>query len=188
MEFHCRSRQDAKKRGIMWFLAYMDEDTRNNQVVVVGIDHFWLYINTILSHLSPHPNTPPIPQLNTKPKLKTMASMLIKMACVVLACMVVLAPHAEATITCGQVVSTLIPCLTYLRNGGAPAPSCCAGVRSLNSAARTTPDRKTACGCLKNSYKSNPGINSANAASLPSKCGVNIPYKISPNTDCSKVQ
>lgn len=154
--------------------------------MVVGIDHFWLYINTILSTPFSSPNHISNPQVTTKPKHKKMASMLIKLACVVLVCMVVFAPHAEAAITCGRVVSTLIPCLNYLRQGGAPAPACCNGVRSLNAAARTTADRKTACGCLKNSYNSNPGINSANAASLPSKCGVNIPYKISPNTDCSR--
>ncbi|KAM0050548.1 putative plant non-specific lipid-transfer protein/Par allergen [Helianthus debilis subsp. tardiflorus] len=114
------------------------------------------------------------------------ASMLMKMACVVVACMVVLAPHAEAALTCGTVVSSLIPCLPYLRSGGMPSPSCCGGVKRLNGAANNSADRKTACGCLKNAYSSNPGINSGNAASLPSKCGVNIPYKISPNTDCSK--
>ncbi|MFS7901541.1 putative plant lipid transfer protein/Par allergen [Helianthus anomalus] len=116
------------------------------------------------------------------------ASMSMKMACVVVACMVVLAPHAEAALTCGSVAGSLIPCLTYLRAGGAPPPACCAGVKRLNSAASNSADRKIACGCLKTAYQSNPGINSANAASLPSKCGVNIPYKISPNTDCSKVR
>ncbi|KAI7747988.1 hypothetical protein M8C21_027912 [Ambrosia artemisiifolia] len=117
-----------------------------------------------------------------------MASMLMKMACVVMAYMVVLAPHAEAAITCGKVVSSLLPCLGYLQSRGALTPACCNGVKSLNTAANNSADRKTACGCLKNAYKSNPGINQGNAASLPSKCGVNIPYKISPNTDCSKVQ
>ncbi|KAM0006269.1 Non-specific lipid-transfer protein [Helianthus debilis subsp. tardiflorus] len=71
---------------------------------------------------------------------------------------------------------------------GAVPPACCSGVKSLNSAAKTTPDRQTACGCLKSAYSSNSGINAGNAASLPGKCGVSIPYKISPGTDCSKVQ
>ncbi|KAI3829503.1 hypothetical protein L1987_03628 [Smallanthus sonchifolius] len=117
-----------------------------------------------------------------------MASMLTKIACVVVACMVVLAPHAEAAITCGQVVSNLVPCLTYLRAGGKPSTGCCNGVKSLNKAASTSADRKIACGCLKSSYNASPGIKPTNAANLPSSCGVNIPYKISPNTDCSKVQ
>ena len=108
--------------------------------------------------------------------------------CVVLvACMLVAAPYTEA-ITCGQVASSLAPCVGYLSKGGDVPPACCSGVKSLNSAAQTTPDRQAACGCLKSAYSSNSGINPANAASLPGKCGVNIPYKISPSTDCSKVQ
>nr|XP_043610374.1 non-specific lipid-transfer protein 1-like [Erigeron canadensis] len=116
-----------------------------------------------------------------------MASVLMKIACMVVACIVVLAPHAEA-ITCGQVTSNLLPCLNYLRSGGPIPANCCNGVRGLNNAARTPADRKTACGCIKNAYNAFPGINGGNAAGLPSKCGVKIPYKISPSTDCSKVQ
>lgn len=115
-----------------------------------------------------------------------MAGMLMKMACVMVACMVVFAPHAEAAVSCGQVASSLFPCLTYLRNGGVVPDTCCAGVKGLNSAAKSTADKKTACGCLKNAYNALPGIQAPLASSLPSKCGVSIPYKISPNTDCNK--
>uniref|UniRef100_UPI003BF50375 non-specific lipid-transfer protein n=1 Tax=Bacillus paralicheniformis TaxID=1648923 RepID=UPI003BF50375 len=111
----------------------------------------------------------------------------MKVLCVVVACLVVAAPHAEA-ITCGQVVQSLLPCLPYLRNAGALSPACCNGVRSLNGAAKSPADRRTTCGCIKNAYAANSGINSGNAAGLPGKCGVSIPYKISPSTDCSKVQ
>nr|WP_171476391.1 non-specific lipid-transfer protein [Acinetobacter baumannii] len=97
------------------------------------------------------------------------------------------ASYTEA-ITCGQVVGSLAPCLGYLKSGGAVPGACCNGVKSLNSAAKTSADRKTACSCLKNAYSSNRGLNPANVAGLPGKCGVSIPYKISPNTDCSKVQ
>ncbi|KAL4561105.1 hypothetical protein LXL04_033267 [Taraxacum kok-saghyz] len=116
-----------------------------------------------------------------------MARMVMMVFCVVVACMVVSAPYANA-ISCGQVVSNLAPCLGYLNNGGDVPSGCCSGVSALNNAAKSTPDRQTACGCLKSAYAANSGINPANAASLPGKCGVNIPYKISPSTDCSKVQ
>ncbi|KAL4561103.1 hypothetical protein LXL04_033265 [Taraxacum kok-saghyz] len=116
-----------------------------------------------------------------------MARMVMMILCVVVACMVVAAPYAEA-ITCGQVASSLVPCLGYLTNGGDVPPGCCSGVTELNDAAQSTPDRQTACGCLKSAYSANSGINAANAASLPGKCGVNIPYEISPSTDCSKVE
>ncbi|TLP29480.1 non-specific lipid-transfer protein [Acinetobacter baumannii] len=116
-----------------------------------------------------------------------MAGMMIKVLCVMMAFMVLSAPYTEA-ITCGEVISKLAPCLGYLRSGGPVPGACCNGVKGLNAAAKTTPDRKAACGCLKSAYSSNPGLKPANAAGLPGRCGVSIPYKISPNTDCSKVQ
>ncbi|KAM0069676.1 putative plant non-specific lipid-transfer protein/Par allergen [Helianthus debilis subsp. tardiflorus] len=114
-----------------------------------------------------------------------MAKMAMMVLCAVVTCMVVVAPYAEA-LTCGQVSSRLAPCIPYLTKGGAVPPACCSGVKSLNSAAKTTPDRQTACSCIKSAYNSISGINAGNAASLPGKCGVSIPYKISPGTDCSK--
>ncbi|XP_042503634.1 non-specific lipid-transfer protein 1-like isoform X3 [Macadamia integrifolia] len=112
----------------------------------------------------------------------------MKLVCLVLACMVVAAPDAVDALTCGQVVSKLAPCLTYLRRGGSVPVTCCIAVRSLNAAAKTTPERRTTCGCLKNAYKSVRGINVAIVGGLPGKCGVNPPYKISPSIDCSKVR
>nr|ABE11609.1 lipid-transfer protein precursor [Solanum chacoense] len=110
-----------------------------------------------------------------------------KIACFVLLCMVVVAPHAEAALTCGQVTSSLFSCLPYLRNTG-PLGDCCSGVKKLKGQAQTTADRQTACNCLKSTAGSIKGLNFGKAASLPSTCSVNIPYEISPSTDCSKVQ
>ncbi|MBD4019012.1 hypothetical protein GUI04_08260 [Xanthomonas citri pv. citri] len=101
--------------------------------------------------------------------------------------MVVSAPYAEAALTCGQVVSKMLPCLGYLRTGGAVPPACCMGLKSLNSATQAVPDRKTACGCLKTASSSYAGINPNNAVGLPGKCGVNLSFKFSPNIDCSKI-
>nr|DAD25798.1 TPA_asm: hypothetical protein HUJ06_027266 [Nelumbo nucifera] len=94
------------------------------------------------------------------------SSGVVKVACLVVAVMVIAAPHQEvAAITCGQVVSSIAPCLNYLQKGGAVPP---------------------ACNCLKSAAVSNPSIQAGLASSLPAKCGVNVPYKISPSTDCSK--
>ncbi|KAI3844167.1 hypothetical protein MKX03_000065 [Papaver bracteatum] len=115
-------------------------------------------------------------------------SAMLKLVCVLLACMILVAPYAaEGAISCGTVVSKMTPCLGYL-TGGAITSGCCAGVKSLLASATTTPDRQAACNCLKSAAGGLAGINYANAASLPSQCGVNIPYKISPSTDCTKVQ
>ncbi|XP_021290753.1 non-specific lipid-transfer protein-like [Herrania umbratica] len=116
-------------------------------------------------------------------------TMSLKLACVVVLCLVVGAPLAQGAITCGQVSSRLAPCIAYLRSNGAGAvpPSCCSGVNALNSAAQTSQDRKTACTCIKSAASSIAGINYGAAGSLPGKCGVSIPYKISPSTDCNSV-
>ncbi|XWS13056.1 hypothetical protein CRYUN_Cryun36dG0004600 [Craigia yunnanensis] len=117
------------------------------------------------------------------------SSMTLKLACVVVLCLVVGAPLAQGTITCGQVTSNLAPCIGYLRGSSAAVPgNCCNGIRSLNSAAQTTPDRQAACNCLKSAAGSISGINFGLASGLPGKCGVSIPYKISPSTDCKSVQ
>ncbi|XP_055809227.1 non-specific lipid-transfer protein 1 [Solanum dulcamara] len=109
-----------------------------------------------------------------------------KIACFMVLCMVVIAPHAEA-MTCGQVATGLASCLPYLQGTG-PLGGCCGGVKSVLGEARTPADRKTACTCLKSAAKAIRGIDLNKAAGIPSTCGVNIPYKISPSTDCSTVQ
>ncbi|XP_057972156.1 non-specific lipid-transfer protein 1-like [Malania oleifera] len=114
----------------------------------------------------------------------------VKVACLVALVVFVAAstvPEAEAAVTCSLVSRNVAPCINYLRKGGVVPPPCCAGIRGLNSAARTPADRKAACGCLKSAAGSIPGINFGLANALPSRCGVRIPYKISPTTDCSKV-
>ncbi|TKY63628.1 Non-specific lipid-transfer protein [Spatholobus suberectus] len=114
----------------------------------------------------------------------------LKLACVVaVLCMVVAsAPMAQAAITCGQVTSSLSSCIIYLQKGGTPSAPCCSGVRSLNSAAKTTADRQAACNCLKQAAGAISGFNANNAATLPGKCGVSIPYKISTSTNCATIK
>nr|AAC18567.1 lipid transfer protein [Oryza sativa Japonica Group] len=95
---------------------------------------------------------------------------------------------ARAPVTCGQVVSTWAPCIMYADGEGvAPTGGCCDGVRTLNSAAATTADRQTTCACLKQQTKAMGRLRPDHVAGIPSKCGVNIPYAISPSTDCSRV-
>ncbi|KAF3680491.1 Non-specific lipid-transfer protein 2 [Capsicum annuum] len=89
-------------------------------------------------------------------------------------------------LTCGEVTSNVAPCINFLRNNG-PLGICCNGIRRLANAAKTTQDRQFTCNCLKSAANAIPGINFSKAAVLPRTCGVNIPYKISPSTDCSKL-
>ncbi|KAK7274387.1 hypothetical protein RIF29_15472 [Crotalaria pallida] len=116
-----------------------------------------------------------------------MASM--KVACVVLMCMVVVgAPIAQASISCGQVASALSPCLEYLRKGGNPSAECCKGVKGLVAAAQTTADKQAACKCLKSAAGTIGSLNNGNAQALPAKCGVSLPYKISTSTNCDTIK
>ncbi|KAL0450915.1 UNVERIFIED_CONTAM: Non-specific lipid-transfer protein 2 [Sesamum latifolium] len=103
-----------------------------------------------------------------------------------MAAVLLVAPPSEAAISCGTVVSYVQSCLPYVTNTG-PLGSCCSGVKGLNGAAKTKEDRQSVCNCLKSLAGSNSGIDLGKVAALPGICGVNIPYKISPSTDCSKV-
>ncbi|KAJ4732389.1 Non-specific lipid-transfer protein [Rhynchospora pubera] len=97
------------------------------------------------------------------------------------------APYAANAVTCGDVATSVAPCMAYARTGqGSPSAGCCSGIKSLNLKAVTGTDRQTVCNCLKNLAKTMT-FNSGAVAGLPGKCGVSIPYAISTSTDCSKV-
>lgn len=115
------------------------------------------------------------------------SSMVLKVAfmCVVMWLAISAPQEAEGAITCGSVTATLAPCITYLQKPGATVPpACCTGVKNLNNQAKTTPDRQAACECIKKTVKSISNLNLPTLAALPGKCGVNLPYKISPSIDC----
>ncbi|KVH94908.1 Bifunctional inhibitor/plant lipid transfer protein/seed storage helical domain-containing protein [Cynara cardunculus var. scolymus] len=111
--------------------------------------------------------------------------MMMKALCIIIACNVMVVPYAEA-ITCREVVSKVLPCLGYLKSGGAVPLACCSGVKGMNDIVKSSRDRKIACSCLKIAYTSYSGLKANNALGLPGKCDVNVSYKISPDTDCSK--
>lgn len=111
---------------------------------------------------------------------------LITVAMIMCSLLVLTPQQGESAISCGAVINAIYPCYDYVMNGGAVPATCCKGIRSLNSAAKTRSDRQSVCTCLKSMAKSVSGMmNFDNIASLPSKCGVDVPYKISPNMDCS---
>ncbi|KMT00369.1 hypothetical protein BVRB_9g216770 [Beta vulgaris subsp. vulgaris] len=115
------------------------------------------------------------------------SSAFLKFVCLAFMCMVVVAPHAEAAMSCGTVTKNIAQCITYLKGGDSPSKGCCDGVTTLKNLASTPADKKTACACLKSAAASIKGLDEKKAAGLPDKCGVSISYSISPNTDCSKV-
>jgi hypothetical protein len=101
-------------------------------------------------------------------------------------CLVLGIPLANANLSCFQIQTTLIPCLGYVRQlpgPVVPAP-CCNGVNTINNLARTKIDRIDTCNCLKSIITRIPGINYDAVAALPDKCGVPLPFKISPDINC----
>ncbi|KAJ6793742.1 non-specific lipid-transfer protein 1-like [Iris pallida] len=116
---------------------------------------------------------------------RSFISLFVLLALVVLA---IAAPRAESTVSCGSVVSLLSPCVSYSRGQGPLTAGCCNGVRGLNGMARTTPDRQMTCNCLKAAAAKIQGIKVGLISGIPSKCGVNIPYAISPSTNCATVK
>ncbi|KAK4425039.1 Non-specific lipid-transfer protein 2 [Sesamum alatum] len=116
-----------------------------------------------------------------------MAGMMMKSVCMMIIAAILVARGSEAAVSCGTVVSYMNACIPYVTGKG-PLGGCCGGVKGLYAAAKTTPDRQSVCSCLKSLAASYSTINLGKAAGLPGQCGVNIPYKISPSTDCSKVK
>ncbi|RRT60796.1 hypothetical protein B296_00012801 [Ensete ventricosum] len=97
------------------------------------------------------------------------------------------APHVTRAITCGQVTSALSSCISYATGKGSLTAACCSGVKSLNSAAKTSADRKAACSCIKSTVSRISGVQPGTIAGIPGKCGVSIGFAISASTDCSNV-
>ncbi|OIW00904.1 hypothetical protein TanjilG_19845 [Lupinus angustifolius] len=91
-----------------------------------------------------------------------MASKLVFLAIMCLA-LGATSPAAEAAISYGQ---------------------CCNGIKNLNGMAQNTPDQQSVCNCIKIAVNESgftySSFNLDLAASLPKKCGVNVPYQISP--------
>uniref|UniRef100_A0ACD6A587 Uncharacterized protein n=1 Tax=Avena sativa TaxID=4498 RepID=A0ACD6A587_AVESA len=112
-------------------------------------------------------------------------------AFVVLASFVVVlmaAGQASAAVTCGQVGTSLAPCIPYATGKAAtPSQGCCSGMKSLNGMARTSADRQAVCRCLKSLAGTVKSVNLGVVAGAPAKCGVSVPFPISMSTDCNKV-
>ncbi|KAJ8753446.1 hypothetical protein K2173_019845 [Erythroxylum novogranatense] len=109
-------------------------------------------------------------------------------AVVVTMLVIIFLVESGMAMTCGQVDSSLIPCVSYLMRGGEPASQCCDGVRNIKQMTQTTEDKRTACECLKQAVVRFPTISPEAAAQLPQKCAVDVGVSITKDVDCSKIQ
>ncbi|GAV56527.1 hypothetical protein CFOL_v3_00069 [Cephalotus follicularis] len=119
-------------------------------------------------------------------------SMTVKLACVMVMCMVVGAPSALAKEQpsiqyCVNLISQVLPCLGYLA-GGDLGPGCCPIVTKLYNEAKTTAILQKDCVCAK-SFLNSLGINYSTAFNLTKLCKLKNFHITSfgPNTDCSKL-
>ncbi|XP_034698523.1 non-specific lipid-transfer protein-like [Vitis riparia] len=117
-----------------------------------------------------------------------MAEKMVWVHGLVVLALIIASPVVDA-VSCGDAVSALIPCGSFLLGVGAPKPSseCCASAQSLNKLTTTTADRRAVCQCF---VKSGPsfGVKPARTKLLPSLCKININIPVTPNVDCNKVQ
>ncbi|KAL1535364.1 non-specific lipid-transfer protein 2-like [Salvia divinorum] len=117
-----------------------------------------------------------------------MAGVMKLMMCSVLiaaALIASVAPPCDAALSCTAVISFVRPCNPYVTGTG-PIGSCCIGASRLKDAARTTSDRQSVCNCLKSVTRGYSQAKFSKAEGIPRLCRINIPYKISPSTDCTK--
>ncbi|KFK36744.1 hypothetical protein AALP_AA4G164000 [Arabis alpina] len=113
----------------------------------------------------------------------------MKLACLVLACMIVAGPiTSNATLACTTVNNNVLSCFGYLTQGGPLPVKCCTDIGNLKKLAGTTPDRQAACRCLQAAAKAlGSRLNAGRAAGLPKACKVSVPFPISASTNCNSV-
>lgn len=118
-----------------------------------------------------------------------MASMLSKklLLSFLLIFLVLSPPLVRAVITCDTVFKDLKPCLSYVLVGGSVPTQCCNGLKSLLANAITKMDRQEACSCVKKLATAATDEQVGRAASIPGLCGTHVPFKISRDVDCTKV-
>ena len=104
----------------------------------------------------------------------------------VMAFMLIVGSHAQATVTCDQVAIWLTPCISYTVMGGSVSPLCCQGIYSLHKAEKNGDDRRSSCQCIKDKAAYIPGIDYNRVNTIPGLCNATCPYKVYPVTDCSK--
>ncbi|GAV67310.1 hypothetical protein CFOL_v3_10816 [Cephalotus follicularis] len=113
------------------------------------------------------------------------SSIALKLACVVVVCMLVGAPLAQ-TIPCSAVQNALAPCIPYFKSNGRGAvpQECCTIVRELKAQTNSTTALRADCACFIKFIRTEK-YNFDTANSVIDKCGVKISFKISPTTNCN---
>ncbi|KAJ9694165.1 hypothetical protein PVL29_009918 [Vitis rotundifolia] len=109
------------------------------------------------------------------------SSISVKVTCLVVMSMLVASPMAIEGLSGDQVATDLVPCIPYLIWGWASLGGSGRVTQKTHKIAIPTLDNhRIACRCLINDVAFIPGVDINVADDLPCKCGVTIPYTISP--------
>ncbi|OIT38482.1 PREDICTED: non-specific lipid-transfer protein 1-like [Nicotiana attenuata] len=96
--------------------------------------------------------------------------------------------RTEALLSCDTVCSSLQPCIGNVLGGGTLPPEWCSGLKPLISIAKTRPDRQSFCLCATGAASSATPEELGRTNGLAGRCHARVPFKISPDMDCSKVK
>jgi Protease inhibitor/seed storage/LTP family len=159
-----------------------------NATTTLSPHHLFSYLNLITHETSHHLKTlknNSDSQCSHTRSLTMKPTALLALALVLALALATTPILTNAAVTCSDVYTDLMPCLGYVQ-GGTMSSSCCSGIRDLMSAASTTADRQTACRCIKSVASGASGSYTSRAMGIPGQCGISMPYKLSPNTNCAK--
>ncbi|GAV75533.1 hypothetical protein CFOL_v3_19012 [Cephalotus follicularis] len=104
-------------------------------------------------------------------------SIALKLACVVVMCLLVAAPLTQVASQCNTVDSVVTTCLTDLKNG-ANIDGCCTGLKNVTASASSTATIETDCKCLK-AILAGKSINVTEVVALLKRCEIKLPENIS---------
>ncbi|CAA7406205.1 unnamed protein product [Spirodela intermedia] len=103
------------------------------------------------------------------------------------ACLLAVAPYANAAVDCETVKTQLTPCVGYVQGiDPVPAPGCCQGINNLIPLGRTTADRQQICVCLNELLPTVSGLIPTKVTEVLQKCGFNFFFPIQLPIDCSR--
>ncbi|MCL7034630.1 hypothetical protein MKW94_030103 [Papaver nudicaule] len=110
--------------------------------------------------------------------------------CVLMTLLLVLRPAASAAPSCDAVITSLAPCLSYLKNfESIPSTHCCDNVKVLEPQLPEKQDRQSVCQCIKLAVPIIGTVNNTRVEDVSNNCGSTL-YKfplISPDMNCDDV-
>ncbi|GAB4833172.1 hypothetical protein Ancab_031416 [Ancistrocladus abbreviatus] len=111
----------------------------------------------------------------------------LKLAFSVFICVAMVAPLAEAAISCDVVGDRLAICGKVGQGVPGSLEECCSNIGFVLSLPQNQADRQALCACVI-AYGRKHNIDWAAVARLARVCGKTVFFPLGPDTDCSKVK